>query len=72
MLICCLLLRCQADGSLLWVVGVKTEAYYLDDPACHSCRRHIGINEILLRAVKLSLLFEILLAASLEPANIVL
>jgi len=46
-LIGCLLVKCQADGVLLWGVVVETEAYSQDDPACHGYRRRSPSKETL-------------------------
>ena len=46
-LICCLLVKCQGDGSLLWGVVVETEAYSQEEPACHGYRRRSPSNETL-------------------------
>ena len=46
-LIGCLLVKCQADGELLWGVIVETEAYAQDEPACHGYRRRTPSNETL-------------------------
>jgi DNA-3-methyladenine glycosylase len=46
-LIGCLLVKCQADGELLWGVIVETEAYSQEEPACHGYRRRSPSNETL-------------------------
>ena len=46
-LIGCLLVKRQADGSLLWGVVVETEAYSQEEPACHGYRRRSPCNETL-------------------------
>ena len=46
-LVGCRLVKCQADGSLLWGVIVETEAYSQEDSACHGYRRRSPQNETL-------------------------
>lgn len=46
-LIGCLLVKRQADGSLLWGVIVETEAYCQSEPACHGHRRRSPSNDTL-------------------------
>jgi DNA-3-methyladenine glycosylase len=46
-LIGCLLVKCQANGELLWGVIVETEAYSQEEPACHGYRRRTPSNETL-------------------------
>jgi DNA-3-methyladenine glycosylase len=46
-LICCLLVKRQADGELLWGLIVEMEAYSQDEPACHGYRRRFQSNEAL-------------------------
>ena len=43
----CRLVKRQEDGSLLWGVIVETEAYSMDEPACHGYRRLLPQNETL-------------------------
>jgi len=46
-LICCLLVKHQEGGELLWGVIVETEAYSQEEPACHGYRRRTPSNETL-------------------------
>ncbi len=46
-LIGCLLVKCPADGELLWGVIVETEAYSQEELACHGYRRRSPSNETL-------------------------
>jgi len=46
-LICCLLVKRQANGELLRGVVVETEAYSQEDHACHGYRRRTPSNETL-------------------------